>query len=69
MNKTIDQNTKTIDDQKKQIEGIVNTFTANDVRSNPAIKQLVLEAESLYIKDGFVIFPHLKDLIRIARLQ
>ncbi len=56
-----------IAEQKKQIEGIVNTFTVSDVKSNPNIKTLVLQTESLYIELKYEIYPHLADLIQAAK--
>ncbi|MFA6256212.1 MAG: hypothetical protein WC606_03430 [Candidatus Absconditabacterales bacterium] len=67
MNKIIDENNKIIEKQKQQIEGIVNTFTANDVKNNFTIKKLVLDTETLYIKHKYIIPTHLTELIKAAK--
>lgn len=67
MNKTIQENNKTVQELDKQIEGIMNTFTVNDVKNNPTTKNLVLETEKIYIKHGNVISPHLTELINAAK--
>ncbi len=58
---------KTMKEQNKQIDGIINTFTVNDVKTNQTIKNLVLETEKIYIKHGDVISPHLAELIKAAK--
>lgn len=52
---------------KKETEGIINTFTINDVKRNPQIKQLVLDVEQLYIFAEYEIYPHLAELIKVAK--
>ncbi len=72
--KKIDENMKKIEkldkeiaEQKKQIEGIINTFTVNDVKNNVNIKKLVLETEKFYIEVKNEIYPHLAELIKVAK--
>ena len=52
---------------KKETEGIINTFTANDVKTNPQVKKLVLDVEELYIFAEYEIYPHLAELIKTAK--
>lgn len=65
--KKIDQHEKSIENQKKEIEGIIGQFTVTDVKTKPDIKKLILDTEILYIKHKYTIFPHLAELIKIAK--